>query len=193
VPRLGLTREIGDFHFKALYSGAFKAPAIENIELGEDVRPERTRVWEVEAGWLATDNLMVAVNLYDIKIDGPTTYSADPETLEEVYLNVAPTGTRGLEAEARLRTGWMWATASWSFYTARGRNEAEEFAVEGQPDALLGFALYKGTLRAGFEPLPRVTISPSLAFFGPRWGCARADVSGEPVLERPPASCGGRS
>ena len=40
VPRVGLTRVLGRFHFKLLFSQAFRAPAIENLNINPSLQPE---------------------------------------------------------------------------------------------------------------------------------------------------------
>lgn len=50
VPRVGLTRVVGRFNFKLLYSLAFRGPAFENLRIDPNLRPERTHVAEAEIG-----------------------------------------------------------------------------------------------------------------------------------------------
>ena len=45
-----MTRVAGKFHFKALASRAFRAPGIENIRLSDNIQPEKTTAYELEAG-----------------------------------------------------------------------------------------------------------------------------------------------
>ena len=51
VPRIGLTKVVNDWHFKLLYSQAFKTPVIENVNLNPDIKPERIEVAEFETGY----------------------------------------------------------------------------------------------------------------------------------------------
>lgn len=40
-PRVGVTKLFENWHFKLLYSRAFRAPAIENINTNVDIKPEK--------------------------------------------------------------------------------------------------------------------------------------------------------
>jgi hypothetical protein len=59
VPRVALTRVFPTGHLKLLVSGAFKAPSIVNLQVNPDIRPERTRVLEGEAGLQVVDGVYV--------------------------------------------------------------------------------------------------------------------------------------
>jgi outer membrane cobalamin receptor len=50
VPRVALTRAFKRFNVKLLYSQAFRAPGIENININPMILPERTNVLEAELG-----------------------------------------------------------------------------------------------------------------------------------------------
>ncbi len=182
VPRVGLTKALGRFHFKALYAQAFRAPSIENISLGKDIRPERTAVLEAELGYQLTDHLFLAVNAYDITIKSPIVYGYDGETDSELYLNFARTGTRGGELDFRARYGWGWVNLGYSLYTAAGKNEVASYEVPGHPELLLGAPAHKVTLNAGISVGPKWSINPSGTFLGSRFAYADSDPSGALVL-----------
>lgn len=182
VPRVGLTRVAGRFHFKLLASRAFRTPAIENVRLGPGIEPEETTVYELEAGYQLRDDLFVTANLFDTTIEKPIVYFFDGETDTEGYSNEGDTGTRGVEVEARFRQKWGYLNAGYSYYEASG-NEVVSYAVPGDDDALLGFPRHKLTLAANMKAGSRLRFSPSVVHYGTRYGYGRGDESGNPVLE----------
>src|SRR4030095_9194480 len=56
VPRLALTKKIQNLHFKLLYSQAFRAPSLQNINIALDgtIKPEKSNVFEIELGYQFT-------------------------------------------------------------------------------------------------------------------------------------------
>jgi outer membrane receptor for ferrienterochelin and colicin len=169
VPRLGLTRQIGDLHLKALWSNAFKAPGVENISLNPDIRPERTRVFELEAGYLFGESLYAAVNLFDMAIAGPIVYDIDQATGEEGYVNYNNTAISGAEAILRYEHPRASATLAYAYYHAHD-NEVPVYAVPGESATFIGFARHKLAASGRLEPLRRLFIAPSLVFLSGRHG-----------------------
>ena len=144
MPRVAITKLVNRFHFKALYSHAFRAPGFENINLSSGIQPEHTQVLEAEAGYQLTDALFLSANVFDITLRDPIVYAFDEATGEEFYENATRTGTRGVEASLRFRRERAQASLSWSWYRAIG-NQVEPYAVEGHPTLLLGFPAHKVT------------------------------------------------
>src|SRR5262249_12437081 len=125
VPRIALTKVIGRFHAKLLASQAFRAPGVENINLSHGLSPERTTVFEAEAGYQLGEHAFVAVNAFDTTIKKPIIYDFDQETMSELYQNFGHTGTRGLELDYRIRYPRASAEVNYSYYTASGKNAAD--------------------------------------------------------------------
>lgn len=172
VPRVGLTKVIDRIHFKLLYSGAFRSPGIENINLGTEVKQEQTWVAEGEIGYQFTDNVFARVNVFDININRPIIYAYDEATDSESYKNFPQTGTRGWELELRTRFESWSAVATYSYYEARN-NEVPSYAVNGFPDTLLGLARHKVTLNGTYNLTRSLAITPSGTFLGGRYGFIR--------------------
>lgn len=186
VPRVGLTKVIDRIHFKALYSGAFRAPGIENINLGLDILPERTWVAEAEAGYQFTDNVFARVNVFDINIYRPIVYSVDPATGEEAYLNFPRTGTRGFEAEVKTRFDKISADVTYSYYETDERNQVPDYAVEGRPDLLLALPQHKITLNGSYQLTENLSINPSGAYLINRYAYFPIDDTGDAFLRKHP-------
>jgi outer membrane cobalamin receptor len=171
VPRVGLTKKYYHFNFKALYSNSFRAPAIENINLSgtNGIHPEKTQVIELEVGYQLTHNSIVTVNLYDIITKNPIIYYTVGSGID-AYTNQGKTGTRGLEAEYRVKAAWGYVTLNYSFYTAANKPKSDAYSVTADPNMLLGFASHKVNLNASINLTKNLSLNPSGTFYGPRWG-----------------------
>ena len=77
VPRIAVTRAFRKVHFKALYSKAFRTPSVENINLGMNIRPEKTTTVEFETGWNVTESWSLIANVFDITTTDPIVYFYD--------------------------------------------------------------------------------------------------------------------
>lgn len=182
VPRVSFTTLRGPFHLKALASRAFRVPSVENIRLGTDIKPEKTTVFEVEAGYQLSAASILTANLFQTTIRGPVVYFADPETAEEGYRNFDRTGSRGVEIEYRYRPEWGSLAAGYSHYQARN-NEVEPYEVPSDDSYLLGFPRNKVSLSASIRTGSTIRVNPTLTYFGKRFGYTTADDSGSAVLE----------
>ncbi|HKC69580.1 MAG TPA: TonB-dependent receptor, partial [Bacteroidia bacterium] len=171
VPRVGLTKKYNKFHFKALYSNSFRAPAIENINLSRTtgISPERTQVIELELGYQITHNSIFTVNFYDITTKNPIIYYSVGDTAD-AYSNQGKTGTRGLEAEYKIKDKWGYVTINYSYYTAAGKPKSDAYSVAADNSMLLAFASHKVNLNASINILKNLSLNPSGTFYGPRWG-----------------------
>lgn len=183
VPRIGLTRVMGRFHVKLLASRAFRTPAIENIRLGNDIEPEKTTAYEFETGYQIRPDLFVTANVFDTTIEKPIVYFFDIGTDSEGYANEGDTGTRGIELEMRFRQGWGYLNAGYSYYEANG-NEVASYAVPGEESALLAFPQNKFTVAANVKLGARLRLSPSVVYYGTRYGYGHGDAEGNQVLEK---------
>lgn len=183
VPRLALTKVVGAFHAKALASGAFRAPGVENFSLNPTIRPERTTVFELETGYQFSQALYVGVNAFDVTVKNPIVYFYDPETDTEGYLNANRTGSRGVEGDVRLQYGWGYANLGYSFYTAQGKNDVDAYTVPSTGSALLGAANHRVQLNAHVKVWRGLSVNPSATFFSDRYGYARSDLDGNPLID----------
>ncbi|WP_244227354.1 TonB-dependent receptor plug domain-containing protein [Corallococcus aberystwythensis] len=178
VPRLVLLKSFGPVSGKALYSRAFRAPGIENISLGEDVRPERTTVYELEATVRLGEGQSLSANAFDVGVTDPIIYSYDADTGSEAYRNLGRLGSRGIELDYRLRGSWGRAQVGYSFYRPGGRNDVEDYLVPGEPDAFTGLPTHKATLAGTVKVLPWLSVSPTAVLVGRRFAVGAADEEG---------------
>jgi outer membrane receptor for ferrienterochelin and colicin len=189
VPRVGLTKRYGRFHFKALYSGSFRAPSIENINYMTDagIRPEFTQVGEVELGYQLSRKSILTVNLFDISTQNPIVYFTD-EFNNDYYINSGAAGTQGIEAEYRLKSPKGWLTLNYAFYTAASKKQISDYEVADEPASLVAFANHKVNLSASRQLFRDFSVSPSASIYGPRWGYTSADTSGSVIEKLNPAA-----
>lgn len=164
VPRVGVTKALGAWHFKLLYAHAFRAPQITNILLGVDpsqIRPERTRTAELEVGRQIGPGLL-SVNLFHTLIDRPLIYLGALDR----YENQSQTGSWGLEAEYKARWSWGFLNSNLSFYTFN--NKAAFYEVPGHKDYALAQPRLKGSVSVGWRVTPKITLGPSVLVLGKR-------------------------
>ncbi|MDN4164039.1 TonB-dependent receptor plug domain-containing protein [Cytophagales bacterium LB-30] len=182
-PRIGLTRAFDKLHFKLLYSRAFRAPAIENINfayLGE-MSPERTGVLEFEAGYRLGKNMVLTANIFDITMDDPIVYFVD-DAGEEGYRNFSKGGSRGFDLEYRIKQTWGYVTLNYSFYSADGKNQVAFYQVPQNSQAVLGFANQRLNLYSSFKLGNKFSINPSISYMGERYGINATDTNGDYVI-----------
>lgn len=184
VPRVGLTKKYNRFHFKALYSNSFRAPAIENIDysIGNIIHPERTQVAELELGYQITHSSILTVNFFDITTKNPIIYYTIGAT--DAYTNQGRTGTRGLEAEYRIKQKWGYVSLNYSYYTTAGKQRSDAYRVTADSSLLLGFAGHKVNLNASINILKNLSLNPSGTFYGSRWGYNSVDTAGYAQLHK---------
>lgn len=182
VPRFAVTRAFADFHVKLLASTAFRAPGLANIELGEDIEPEETTVYEFEAGYRFTPQVALTANLFDTTIDEPIVYFYDSETDTEGYRNAGSMNTRGIEAELRGRYGAGYTYLTYSFYRAE-EIDADTYRAGDKEDAVLAFPQHKITLNSHYRLTNRISVNPSLIFSSETHGYYTTDAADELVLK----------
>jgi len=184
VPRVGLTKKFKRFHFKALYSNSFRAPAIENIDYSgaNGIHPERTQVLEGEVGYQITHNSILTVNVFDITTKNPIIYYTIAGT--DAYTNQGRTGTQGLEAEYRIKDKWGYIAVNYSYYTAANKEKSAAYNVPQDNSMLLGFASHKVNLNASINILKNLSINPSGTFYGSRWGYNSLDTGGNAQIHK---------
>jgi outer membrane receptor for ferrienterochelin and colicin len=181
VPRLALTKIVAPFNFKLLYSQAFRAPAIENLALNPLLTPERTTVIEAEAGVQIAEGVYGSVNVFDQTIRDPIIYSADPATGTQIYQNFRRTGSRGVEAELRMRHRRGSLTLGYSYYTAGPKNQVDLYATP-DPARLLAFPTHKLSARASINLDEHVSVDPSATWISGRYAATGTDSSGAPTF-----------
>ena len=167
VPRLAATKLIGDFNFKAIYSRAFRAPAIENIRLNPGIKPERSVSGELEAGYKVSETLFFSANLFSTTINDPISFTVVNSS--ETYSNSDRTGTEGFGLSSRYKNGRFRVNLDYLCYTANG-NRVADFSVQGHGSYLLAFPRHKLTLTSSLPLAEGLSFNPGAIYISRRFG-----------------------
>lgn len=187
VPRMGLTKKINNLHFKLLYSKAFRAPSIENINLMDStgINPEYTTVAELEIGYEIRRNSIITVNLFDIHTTNSIVYYFNDQTEMDAYHNIdGNAGSRGLEFEYKLKDRWGYINFNYSFYTVAGKPKIADYEVPENNTSLLAFSNHKLNLNTSFNITKHLNINPFISYRGERYAYTSVDTSGNGVIEK---------
>ncbi len=186
VPRLGLTHIWEAFHVKALFSQAFRAPSVENINLSPDIKPEGTTFVELEFGFKANKHSYFTINAFDITTTAPIVYYYN-ELNEDDYKNAAPSGTRGFEVEYKWKAKQWYASANYSYYTTQGHPIIDIYQVPGHSDLLLAFPKHKINLTGSVNLYRKWSLSPTIYCVSERYNLATSESGTTDVVEFVPA------
>ncbi|MBS4014352.1 MAG: TonB-dependent receptor plug domain-containing protein [Bacteroidetes bacterium] len=182
APRIGFTKSFNKFHYKALYSHAFRSPGIMNISLEPEIAPETTIVYELEAGYRLTSKAMISLNLFDVTIRNPIIYFYDDTADTEGYFNGTKTGTTGAEINFRYQYNQNNIQAGYSYYFAGGKNEVEDYEVEINHNALVGIPQHKITLNSSFMIIKSLFFNTQFVFLGERYVYNEVNTDGDAVI-----------
>jgi len=167
-----LTKKIENFHFKMLYSQAFRAPAIENINLAtdpEEIKPEKSSVAELELGYQFTPEMLLAVNLFSLQTKDVIVYASSINNPDGSYENFSRTGSSGLEVVYSIRKKNWYTTVTYSHSTASDKSTIESYAVDGHAKQFVGIANRKFTLNTNVNLGDHLTFNPTVMYSGPRY------------------------
>ncbi|MEO5976264.1 MAG: TonB-dependent receptor plug domain-containing protein [Chryseolinea sp.] len=186
VPRIAITKKIENFHFKVLYSQAFRAPSIQNINiaLNGKIKPEKSDVFEMELGYQFTPEMLLAINAFSIVTRDALVYGSDPNAVEtEWYENFKKSGTNGFEVVYSIRKKVWYANLSYSFNESIRSNTVTTYEVPGHSQ-YVGFGKNKFTLNANFYITPKVSINPTFVYSSRRYAYTTLDEDGNPILTK---------
>jgi outer membrane receptor for ferrienterochelin and colicin len=185
VPRFGLTKAWEKLHLKLLYSNAFRAPSVQNINLSinQSIKPERTTVIESEVGYVFSPNFSSTINFYDITTKDPIIYFAESNTVEG-YVNDIETGTRGVELEFRYKGKKGFVELTYSYYTTAGKTVINTFAVSEDENQLLGLAPQKFSIWANRTIYKSLKFNTSLIWLSSRYAYNSENEEGELILKK---------
>lgn len=190
APRLGFTRNFGSFHIKALYNHAFRAPTAFNLLINPTLRPELTKTLEFSLGYDINKNMLVTANVFNMQSKDTIIYGVIPgaQADEEIYYNAAKSGTRGAEIETRWKDSWGYITANYSYYRVT-QNQSNAFKAvdyqtgETHDKAHLAFATHKASLSSSFNLTPKLSLNPSLLWYGSRYAYTQMTEAGQNTLK----------
>jgi outer membrane cobalamin receptor len=182
VPRLGLTKKIENFHFKVLFSQAFRAPSIENIngaEEGIKIKPEKSNVFEVELGYQFTPEMLLAVNAFSLETRDVIIYGYSLDNPDGVYENFDKTGSYGMELVYSIRKKRWYSQLTYSFSQASSANTVDTYTLPQTSKQFVGMAAHKVTLNTNFSITQNLTLNPTFIASGPRYAYTRTETIDE--------------
>ena len=186
VPRLALTKKIENFHFKVLFSQAFRTPSIQNINIAltGDAKPEKSNVFELELGYQFTPEMLLAVNGYSITTRDVLIYGSegDGATFNEWYENLDKSGTNGVEVVYSIKKKNWYANVSYSMSRPISGNTVETFEVPGQSQQYLGMLAQKITANVNWNITNKLSVNPTIIYGGKRFGYTSLDINGDPQI-----------
>lgn len=171
-PRIGLTKAYDKFHYKLLYSRAFRAPALENMNYNPAVKPERTGVAELEMGYKFNTHVILTGNFYRININDPIVYFVDGANPLGTYANFNKAGSLGFELDFRMKYDWGFINANYATFTSKNQNDVSLY-VEGTEDHALAMPGHRVNVLSSFNLGKGFQFTPSVV-----WQSKRAAVTG---------------
>jgi outer membrane cobalamin receptor len=188
VPRLALTKKIENFHFKVLYSQAFRTPAIENQHLAYDVKviPEKSSVAEIELGYQFTPEMLFSVNAYNMKTENTIIYIYIDND-HQYYKNYSLSGSSGIELVYSFRKNKWSADVNYSFAQANPNSTVDKYLVPQSNTQYAGVANQKLVMNLTYQLSEKLSVNATLINSGKRYAYTYPDVDGNPVATELPS------
>jgi len=182
VPRLAITKKIENFHFKLLYSEAFRTPSIENQNLAATGKtiPEKSRVGEIELGYQITPDMLLAVNAFAFSTKNVIIYEVDNDGQ---YNNYDKSGSKGVEAIYSIHQKKWNAKATYSIAVA-GPNTVPVYEITGFDKSFVGFPVQKFTLAGNFDVTKKLSINTTAIASGKRYAYTTIGSNAEPAANK---------
>jgi outer membrane cobalamin receptor len=183
VPRLALTKKLENFHFKALYSHSFRTPSIENfnIAMGDEMKPEKSRIYELEFGYQFTPEMLFTINGFRNSTKDIILYTFEND--EDGYLNDSKSGTRGIEMYYGYRNTKGFINMGYSFSEPLKNTTTGHYHVPGHPRQFLGQLKHKITFNGLYRLCNNLSLNLSTIYGGNRFAYTTVDHENEPILE----------
>jgi outer membrane cobalamin receptor len=167
LPRAALTKVFGRFHAKLMYSWAYRAPVISNLDVNPLIKPELVTVTEAELGMQITDKIFVTINVFDNKVSNPIVFNQLNDI--ENYINDDRSGTRGGEFEFRVKNKVGYFTANYSYYQTH-KQRVDIYRVPVNPNLTLAFPAHKVTISGSINITKKISINPVFVLYSERYG-----------------------
>jgi outer membrane receptor for ferrienterochelin and colicin len=186
VPRVGLTKRYDKFHYKILFSRAFKSPTIDNINYADSkgIKPEYTNVYEAEIGYKINKNSFLSINAYDINTSQVIVYyTSKDSTNTDYYSNFGYTGSRGIEIEYRFKENWGYFNLNYAHYSSSNESSVDLYLTPVSK-SLLGFANHRINFNSGININKNLSINSSASYFSKRWFVSGIDTAGNSIQDQ---------
>jgi outer membrane cobalamin receptor len=182
VPRLALTKKIENFHFKALYSEAFRSPAIENLHtaMNGKVVPEKSSIAELELGYQFTPEMLFSINGFILNTNNVIIY--EYITLDQQgYQNYPKSGSSGVEAVFNFRKKKWDLNINYSFARANHNSAVDNYKVPQTANQFVGIPAQKGVAVFNYTVSKNISFNTTLIYSGKRYAYTTVDDNGIPL------------
>lgn len=187
VPRIALTKKVENFHFKILFSQAFRAPSLQNINIALDgtIKPEKSNVFEMELGYQFTPEMLLSVNAFAINTRNVLVYGSEGEgdDFSEWYENSTKSGSNGIEVVYSIRKKVWYANLTYSFSQSIKDNTVATYEVPDERQ-YVGFPKNKITLNTNLSLTPKLSFNPTFIYASGRYAYTTIDADEIPVLNK---------
>jgi outer membrane receptor for ferrienterochelin and colicin len=187
VPRLALTKKIENFHFKVLYSRAFRSPSIQNIKLDTTgAEPEISNVVEFELGYQFTPEMLITLNAFHISTNDVLIYGSQgiDDDFEEWYENYDKSGSQGLELLYSIKKKRWYTHFSYSFSQALSDNTVDKYVAPQTNKQYIAQLAHKVTLNTSINVTEKISANPTVIYGGKRFAYTGYDENGDPESEK---------
>lgn len=185
APRIGFTRERNLYHIKLLYSQSFRSPSTQNIDLSTSIKPEKTDVYEIEAGVKIRKSSYLTINAFYIHTKDPIIFYVDPVTEFDAYLNSNETGSSGIEATYTVKLNNLQFNAGASYYQSHDGDSLLNYCIPGNSDEHLGISPLKSTVSATYKINNHCSVFAGLIYYSSKTGITSIDkLSGYQVYTK---------
>jgi outer membrane receptor protein involved in Fe transport len=173
VPRIGINKAFEEWHYKIMGSQSYRVPAgiHQDRVLSTDtkLKPEIATNFEIETGYIFSQNLFASLNFFDIRIDDPIVFQTLPGAPSGAYYNADRFGTRGAEAEAKYNNGRYEITSNLAYYD-RAHENGTSYSVPGRSDSYIAMPTWRSNLITTVHLNRQLALVPSATFESASYG-----------------------
>jgi outer membrane cobalamin receptor len=185
VPRLALTKKIENFHFKVLYSQAFRSPALENLHLsfGGNMVPEKSSITEVELGYQFTPEMLFSVNAFVINTNNVIIFEFVTND-QQGYRNFSKSGSSGIEAVYSIRKKKWNAQVNYSYAKANSSSTVANYKVPQTSAQFAGMPSHKVVGSLTYLLISRLSLNTTWIYSSRRFAYTAKDTNDNPIASQ---------
>ncbi|TAE69854.1 MAG: hypothetical protein EAZ85_12600 [Bacteroidetes bacterium] len=177
VPRLAFTKAFKKFHYKALYSEAFKTPIVSNLQLATSpIRPENIRYAEIELGYKINTKFNITANFFLQNISNSIVYSYTASVVGG-YSNEGESNSFGAEFQLNYTSKFLQSFIQYSFYRPQANSTVSR--VENIRNSNQGISPHKITLHTHIRLHRQVFLTTNVSFFSQRYYYGPMEFQGD--------------
>ncbi|MDQ5939607.1 MAG: transporter ATP-binding protein, partial [Pseudomonadota bacterium] len=195
APRIAITKQFDQFHYKLLYTHAFHTPTAGNYQLNlnyntintvdrrlNTLAPELMQTYEIEMGYRFSPHFDITSNIFLMQTKDLLTYSID-KNYDEFYINGTDSDVYGGESSIKYHHNLLGKfDVNYSIYQAHQHKPSQNYQAFTKNGQLisskmnLGFPTHKATFNHTFYFSPDLSFNHSVIFFSDRLGYSGENV-----------------